>query len=157
MPANYRDGLARLAASKDEGEHIMMKNLNRIIGIAGALAIIGASLVVLRDNDAEDGAMYARIAPPAQDALVQSIDLTHITSFRYLNEHTLEVADETGKNFKMELMLDCPGLKDAKDFSLVTDSYRNFDKFTAIGVNGNICTFKDFSPLPAGPLPTPAT
>ena len=118
----------------------MMKQLNRIIGIAGALAIVGASLVVLRDNDIDDGKMYARIAPPAQDALVQSIDLTHITSFRYLNEHTLEVADETGKNFKMELMLDCPGLKDAKDFSLVTDSYRNFDKFTAIGVNGNICT-----------------
>ena len=135
----------------------MMKQLNRIIGIAGALAIVAASLVVLRDNDIDDGKMYARIAPPAQDALVQSIDLTHITSFRYVNEHTLEVADETGKNFKMELMLDCPGLKDAKDFSLVTDSYRNFDKFTAIGVNGNICTFKDFSPLPAGPLPTPAS
>ena len=50
----------------------MMKNLNRIIGIAGALAIIGASLVALRDNDAEDGAMYARIAPPAQDSLVQA-------------------------------------------------------------------------------------
>jgi hypothetical protein len=157
IPASYRCGLARHGSTEDEGEHIMMKQLNRIIGIAGALAIVGASLVVLRDNDIDDGKMYARIAPPAQDALVQSIDLTHITSFRYLNEHTLEVADETGKNFKMELMLDCPGLKDAKDFSLVTDSYRNFDKFTAIGVNGNICTFKDFSPLPAGPLPTPAT
>jgi hypothetical protein len=157
IPANYRGGLARHASAIDEGEHIMMKQLNRIIGIAGALAIVAASLVVLRDNDIDDGKMYARIAPPAQDALVQSIDLTHITSFRYVNEHTLEVADETGKNFKMELMLDCPGLKDAKDFSLVTDSYRNFDKFTAIGVNGNICTFKDFSPLPAGPLPTPAS
>jgi len=157
IPASYRGGLARHGSTEDEGEHIMMKQLNRIIGIAGALAIVGASLVVLRDNDIDDGKMYARIAPPAQDALVQSIDLTHITSFRYLNEHTLEVADETGKNFKMELMLDCPGLKDAKDFSLVTDSYRNFDKFTAIGVNGNICTFKDFSPLPAGPLPTPAS
>jgi hypothetical protein len=112
--------------------------------------------MVLRINDDDDAAMYAHIAPPAKDALVQSVDLTHITSFRYVNDHTLEVADETGKNFKMELTEDCPGLKGAKDFSLVTESYRNFDRFTAIGVKGSICTFKDFSPLPPGALPTPA-
>ncbi len=135
----------------------MMKHVNQIVGIAGALAIVGASLVVLGDNDVEDGKMYALIAPPAQDSMVQAIDLTHITSFRYVNEHTLDVDDETGKNFKMELMLDCPGLKDAKDFSLVTERFRNFDKFTAIGVNGNICTFKDFSPLPTGALAPPTS
>ena len=135
----------------------MLTNLNRIIGVAGAVAIVGAALWVLKVNDAEDGAYYAHIAPPAKDALVQNIDLSHITSFRYVDDHTLEVADEAGKNFKMELTEACPGLKDAKSFSLVTESYRNFDRFTAIGVNGSICTFKDFAPLPAGALAAPTS
>ena len=135
----------------------MSNNLHRIVGVTGTLAIVAASVMFFRINDAEDGAHYARIAPPARDALVQNIDLTHITSFRYVDDHTLEVADETGKNFKMELTQDCPGLKDARDFSLVTESYRNFDRFTAIAVRGGICTFKDFAPLPPGALTTPAS
>ena len=57
----------------------------------------------------------------------------------------------------MELTEDCPGLKDAKDFSLVTEGYRDFDRFTAIGVNGSICTFKDFSPMAASAMSIPAS
>jgi hypothetical protein len=128
----------------------MLTNLNQVIGIVGALAIVGSGYMVFHKADVEDGLIYAHIAPPAKDALVQSVDLTHIAGFRYLDDHTLEVTDEMGKNFKMELTEACPGLKDARDFSLVTQSYRDFDRFTAIGVKGNICTFKDFAPLPAG-------
>ena len=122
-------------------------NLDRVVGIAGALAIVSAGFMIFHEADVEDGVKAAHIAPPAKDALVQSIDLSQIASFRYVDERTLEVTDETGKNFKMELTEPCPGLKGASDFSLVTESYRNFDRFTAIGVRGSICTFKDFAPL----------
>jgi hypothetical protein len=135
----------------------MLTNLNRIVGIAGALAIVAAGFMMFHEADVADGAMLAHIAPPASDALVQAIDLTHIAGFRYVDDHTLEVTDETGKNFKMELTEPCPGLKDAKDFSLVTESYRNFDRFTAIGVKGSICTFKDFAPLAAGASASPVS
>jgi len=136
------------------GEDIMLTALNRIIGIAGALALVGASYMVFHGDDFSTG---AHIAPPASDALVQAIDLTHIAGFRYVDDHTLEVTDEMGKNFKMELTEPCPGLKDAKDFSLVTESYRDFDRFTAIGVKGSICTFRDFAPLDTGATAKPAS
>ena len=128
----------------------MLTKLNRITGLAGAVAIVMAGYLWFHAQDVAEGAILAHIAPPASDALVQAVDLTHIAGFRYVDDHTLEVTDEMGKNFKMELTEPCPGLKDAKDFSLVTESYRDFDRFTAIGVKGSICTFKDFAPLTAG-------
>ncbi|HEV7606411.1 MAG TPA: DUF6491 family protein [Steroidobacteraceae bacterium] len=135
----------------------MFMNLDRVIGLAGALAIVSAGLVVFHEADVEDGVKAAHIAPPAKDALVQALDLSHIAGFRYVDDRTLEVTDETGKNFKMELTEPCPGLEHASDFSLVTESYRNFDRFTAIGVKGSICTFKDFAPLPVGAFLNPAS
>jgi hypothetical protein len=128
----------------------MLTKLNRISGLAGAVAIVMAGYLWFHAQDIAEGAILAHIAPPASDALVQAVDLTHIAGFRYVDDHTLEVTDEMGKNFKMELTEPCPGLKGAKDFSLVTESYRDFDRFTAIGVKGSICTFKDFAPLTAG-------
>jgi len=127
----------------------MIFNLDRVIGVAGMLAIVGASIMMFRENDVEDGVRAAHIAPPARDALVQSIDLKHIAGFRYVDDRTLVVSDEAGKEFKMELTEPCPALNEAKDFSMVTESYRDLDRFTAIGVNGSICTFKDFAPMPA--------
>jgi hypothetical protein len=135
----------------------MFMNLDRVIGIAGALAIVGAGFMMFQDADVVDGVRAAHVAPPASDALVQSIDLSHIAGFRYVNDRTLDVTDEKGQNFKMELTEPCPGLKDARDFSLVTESYRNFDRFTAIGVKGSICTFKDFAPQPLGASLAPAS
>jgi hypothetical protein len=131
----------------------MFMNLDRVVGIAGALAIVGGGFMTFHAADVEDGVKAAHMAPPARDALVQAIDLSHIAGFRYVDDRTLEVTDEAGKNFKMELTEPCPGLKQARDFSLVTESYRNFDRFTAIGVKGSICTFKDFAPLPVVPYP----
>ena len=125
----------------------MVMNMDRVIGIAGMLAIVSVSIMMFRENDVEDGIHAAHIAPPARDALVQSIDLKHIAGFRYVDDSTLVVKDETGKDFKMELTEPCPELSEAKDFSMVTESYRDLDRFTAIGVNGSICTFKDFAPL----------
>ena len=122
-------------------------NLDRIVGIAGALAIVTGGFMIFHETDVTDGATVPHIAPPARDALVQSIDLKRIAGFQYVDDRTLKVTDEMGKNFRMELTEPCPGLKDARDFSLVTESYRNFDRFTAIGVKGSICTFKDFAPL----------
>jgi len=129
----------------------MLTNLNRVIGLAGAIAIIGAGYVILNDADG------AYIAPPARDALVQAVDLTRIAGFRYVDDHTLDVTDELGNEFKMALTAACPGLKDARTFSLVTENYRDFDRFTAIAVKGNVCTFKDFAPLAASGPSTPAS
>jgi len=135
----------------------MLTPFNRFVGIAGSLAMVVGGYAAIRATETQDRAQMAHVAPPAGDAIVQSIDLTHIAGFRYVNDRTLEVTDETGKNYKMELTEPCPGLKDAREFSLVTESYRNLDRFTAIGVKGSICTFKDFSPLAKGALSTPAS
>jgi len=134
----------------------MLTPLNRFVAIAGSVAMIFGGYAAIHASEVQDRAQDAHIAPRASDAMVQPLDLTRIAGFRYLDDHTLEVTDETGKDFKMELTEACPGLADAKDFSLVTESYRNLDRFTAIGVKGSICTFKDFAPLAKGAASTPA-
>jgi len=40
----------------------------------------------------------------------------------------------------------CPGLAQATSFSLVTEDFRDLDRFIGIAVNGRVCTFRDFSP-----------
>lgn len=115
----------------------------RILGVVAAVGIVSSALLGFRLAEAR---MLSGVALPAQDALVQSVDLTQIAHFRYMNDRTLEVSDGGGRRFKMELTEACPGLKDARDFSLVTESYRDLDRFTAIAVEGRICTFKDFAP-----------
>lgn len=134
----------------------MLTPLNRVIAVVGTLSIIGSIALVLYRSEEQTVQNWAHVAPPARDALVQSVDLSRIVSFQYVNDRTLNVTDDLGQHFKMELTEACPGLKEAKDFSLVTESFRNFDRFTAIGVKGSICTFKDFAPLPAGASAAPA-
>jgi hypothetical protein len=124
----------------------MLTPLNRVmVGIA--VAALGAAVVVgARVTDREDAAQWAHIPPPAEDALTQAVDLNRIASFRYVSDTMLEVTDGLGKKYNMEFTQSCPGLKDATNFSLVTESYRDMDRFTGIGLAGRICTFKDFFP-----------
>jgi len=84
-------------------------------------------------------------APPAEDALTQSLDLERIDGFRYVDDKDVEVTDDLGHHFAMKFTAACPEFKTAKDFSLVTESYRNMDRFTAASVAGHTCTFKDFA------------
>jgi hypothetical protein len=118
-------------------------------GLLGAVAAVGisaASVLFLQLNDEEDGRELAKLAPPARDALVQPVDLTRIAGFRYVDDRTIEVTDTLGRDFRVEFTDSCPGLKDAKDFALVTESYRDLDRFTGIALQGRICTFNDFAP-----------
>ena len=124
----------------------MLSPLNRVIAMI-AVAAIGTSVVLAaRLSDRQDAAQWVHVPQPAQGALTQAVDLNRIASFRYVGDSVIEVADESGKKYNMEFTEPCPGLKDAKDFSLVTDSYRDMDRFTGVAVQGRICTFKDFSP-----------
>jgi uncharacterized protein DUF6491 len=117
-----------------------------LLGAVAALAISAASVLFLQLNDEEDGRELAKLAPPARDALVQPVDLTRIAGFRYVDDRTLEVTDARGRDYRIEFTDSCPGLKDATDFSLVTESYRDLDRFTGIALQGRICTFNDFAP-----------
>jgi hypothetical protein len=117
-----------------------------VLGALAALAISAASVLFLQLNDEEDARELASIAPPARDAMVQPVDLTRIAGFRYVDERTIEVTDTRGRDFRIQFTDNCPGLKDASDFSLVTESYHDLDRFTGIAVQGRICTFNDFAP-----------
>ena len=124
----------------------MLSPVNRIIAVV-AVAALGTSVVLgARLSDREDAAKWGPVPLPAQVALTQKVDLNRIASFRSVGDRVLDVTDESGKKYNMEFTESCPGLKDAKNFSLVTESYRNMDRFTGIGLQGRICTFKDFSP-----------
>ncbi|MFC4314042.1 hypothetical protein ACFPN2_33515 [Steroidobacter flavus] len=120
--------------------------LNRLIAAASGVAFCAIAIVGFGTASDRDFAKWRPIPPPAEDALTQAVDLNRIASFRYINDRELEVTDETGHKFNMKFTQDCAPLKDMKDFSLVTESFHDMDRFTGIGVNGQICTFKDFSP-----------
>jgi hypothetical protein len=116
--------------------------------IAAALAVLGlvstAVFGSLYVSD-HDEARWAGIAPPAQDALTQSLDLNRIAGFHYVDDSHVQITDELGHQFSMTFTAACPEFRTAKDFSLITEGYRNMDRFTAVGVEGHICTFKDFA------------
>lgn len=120
-----------------------MQLSSRTLAVVASVAIVAAVVLGFRLADAR---VLAGAVIPAQGTLVQSVDLSQIARFRYVDDRTLEVSDGAGKRFKMELTEACPGLKEARDFSLVTESFRDLDRFTAIAVEGRICTFKDFAP-----------
>jgi len=124
----------------------MLTPLNRLVAGVAVVAIGAAVVLGFRVVDAEDAAQLAHVAPFAQDALTQAVDLNRIAGFRYVNDRMFEVTDEAGRQYNMQFTEACPGLKEAKDFSLVTESYRDMDRFTGIALQGRICTFKDFSP-----------
>jgi hypothetical protein len=124
----------------------MLNPLNKVV-VGIAVAAIGVTVALgVRLSDREDAAQWAHDPKPAQDSLTRAVDLKGIAGFRYVDDKVIEVTDESGKKYKMEFTEPCPGLKGAKDFSLVTESYRDMDRFTGVGLQGRICTFKDFSP-----------
>ena len=118
---------------------------NRIVTGLGVVALVltGAAGFVYAFDDGE--LRTPDMTPPAEDALTQSLDLERITGFRYVNDSLVEVTDDAGHRFSMKFTAPCPEFKTAKDFSLVTESYRNMDRFTAVTVAGHTCTFKDFA------------
>jgi len=117
---------------------------NRIL-VALAVAGLVASGVFGFLYSFDDASAQWPQVPPAQDALTQSLDLNRIDDFRYVNDTQVEVTDDQGHRFAMKFTTACPEFKTARDFSLVTESYRNMDRFTAASVGGHICTFKDFA------------
>jgi len=117
---------------------------NRVL-VALAVAGLVASGVLGFLYSFDDASAQWPQVPPAQDALTQSLDLNRIDGFRYVNDTQVEVTDDLGHRFAMKFTAACPEFKAAKDFSLVTESYRNMDRFTAASVGGRICTFKDFA------------
>ena len=115
-----------------------------VSAVAGAGLVSTAVLASLYTLDHEEKT-WAGMAPPAQDALTQSLDLNSISGFHYVDDSTVEVTDEVGHAFAMKFTTPCPEFRSARDFSLVTESYRNMDRFTAASVMGHTCTFKDFA------------
>lgn len=123
----------------------MSKFWGRVVcAVAGAGLVSTAVFGSLYTLDHEERS-WAGMAPPAQDALTQSLDLNSISSFHYVNDSTVEVIDEQGHQFAMKFTTPCPEFRTATDFSLVTESFHNMDRFTAASVNGHTCTFKDFA------------
>jgi hypothetical protein len=120
--------------------------LNRLVAAVVVIAVGAITIVGFGTASDRDFARWRPIPPPAEDALTQAVDLNRIAGFRYINDRELEVTDEAGHKYNMKFTQDCPPLKDMKDFSLVTESFHDMDRFTGIGVQGQICTFKDFSP-----------
>jgi hypothetical protein len=120
--------------------------LNRVIAVIAVAAIATVIALAVRLSDREDAAQWGHVPLPAQGALTQAVDLNRIASFHYVSDNMLEVEDESGKKYNMEFTEPCEGLKGVKDFSMVTESYRDLDRFTGIALQGKICTFKDFSP-----------
>jgi hypothetical protein len=116
---------------------------NRIVSVVAVAGLMGSATLGFLYTF-ENPAPLA-VAPPAEDALTQALDLQRIDGFRYVDDKDVEVTDDLGHHFAMKFTTACPEFKTAKNFSLVTESYRNMDRFTAVSVAGHTCTFKDFA------------
>jgi len=126
-----------------------MAIVSRVLGGVAAAAILAALFLWMKVGEYQEGRAIA--AMTAEDALVQGTDLARIARFRYRDDRTLDVTDDTGREFELRFVAACPGLKGATDFSMVTESYRDLDRFTGIVIDGQLCRFKDFAPhIPAG-------
>src|SRR5690349_8281658 len=93
-----------------------------VFAVAGAGLVSTAVFGSLYTLDREERT-WAGMAPPAQDALTQSLDLNRIADFHYVNDSTVEVIDEQGHQFAMKFTTPCPEFRTARDFSLVTESF----------------------------------
>ncbi len=120
----------------------MFRKTEVLAGI-GALGIAGCAILGLALLDARETSALEHLQ--AQDALVQGTDLNRIVSFKYVDDRTLSVVDEKGAEYRMQFVAACPGLKDAKDFSMATESWRNLDRFNGIVLDGHYCAFRDFA------------
>ncbi len=118
---------------------------SRIVTAVAVAALMVAGVLGFLYAFDDESAHWPQGVPPAQDAMTQSLDLNSIADFRYVNDSYVEVTDELGHRFAMKFTAPCPEFRRARDFSLVTESFRNLDRFTAASVGGRICTFKDFA------------
>jgi hypothetical protein len=124
-----------------------MFTTDRILAGVSAVSIALVIALLLEDGVRREYEMLAREAPPAQDALVQAVDLASIHAFKFVDSRRLDIVDNAGRHYDMRFTEPCPGLKQATAFSLVTSDYQNMDRFIGIAVRGHVCTFKDFSPV----------
>src|SRR5262245_38391686 len=79
-----------------------------VAGLVG-LAIAGSIALGCRAADRHDGASLA--PPPAQDSLVQFVDLNRIARFHAVDDQTVIVTDDQGRDFTMQLTAPCPSLE----------------------------------------------
>jgi hypothetical protein len=124
-----------------------MITVERVLAGVSAISIALAIALLLEHGVRREYEMLAHEAPPAQDALVQAIDLADIHAFRFVDSQRLDIVDNAGRHYNMQFMEPCPGLKQATSFSLVTSDYQNMDRFIGIAVKGHVCTFREFSPV----------
>jgi len=117
---------------------------NRILTAIAVAGLVASGVIGFAYSFDDASAQWPQV-PPAQDALTQSLDLNSISTFHYVNDSYVVVTDEIGNRFAMKFTAPCPEFRTATDFSLVTESYRNLDRFTAASVGGRTCTFKDFA------------
>ena len=120
-----------------------MFRTNEILAGIGALGVATSAILGLALLDARQTDALQHLA--AQDALEQGTDLNRIASFKYVDDKTLSIIDEKGAEYRMQFVAACPGLKEAKDFSMATESWRNMDRFNGIVLNGHYCAFRDFA------------
>ena len=120
-----------------------MVRTNEILAGIGALGVATSAILGLALLDARQTDALQHLA--AQDALEQGTDLNRIASFKYVDDKTLSIIDEKGAEYRMQFVAACPGLKEAKDFSMATESWRNMDRFNGIVLNGHYCAFRDFA------------
>lgn len=118
---------------------------SRIMAAVAVLGLVSTGVFGSLYVSEGDEARWAGLAPPAQDALTQSLDLNRIASFHYVDDGHVQVIDELGHKFAMTFTAPCPEFRSAKDFSLITEGFHNLDRFTAVGVAGHICTFEDIA------------
>jgi len=118
---------------------------SRIVAAVAVLGLVSTGVFGSLYVSDHDEARWAGVAPPAKDALTQSLDLNRIAAFHYVDDGHVQVTDGLGHKFAMTFTAPCPEFRTAKDFSLITEGYQNMDRFTAVGVAGHICTFKDFA------------
>jgi len=118
---------------------------SRIVAAVAVLGLVSTGVFGSLYVSDHDEARWAGVAPPAKDALTQSLDLNRIAAFHYVDDGHVQVTDGLGHKFAMTFTAPCPEFRTAKDFSLITEGYQNMDRFTAVGVAGHIFTFKDFA------------
>jgi len=123
-----------------------MQRDTHVFAAAISLLIVAATAAWFVAADDQDAERLGPVHHPAQDAIVQTVDLNKIESVQDIDDRTLTVVADGGRRFRMTLMDACPELRGATSVGFVTDGWHGLDRFTAIAVDGRVCTLKDFRP-----------
>src|SRR4051812_49846193 len=87
---------------------------SRIVAALAVLGLVSTGVFGSLYVSDHDEARWAGVAPPAQDALTQSLDLNRIASFHYVDDGHVQVTDELGHKFAMTFTGPCPEFRSAK-------------------------------------------